>query len=337
MEAWQEARLAFEETLRLKPDYDAARHASIEVYQELGLTQEAVKILEEGIRISPDYWQFYFALGDIYLQQLDRPNAAIPIYRKGLQLNPSWAKGYGVLASSYMRIGNPSEAIHYYEKAQELAADLTGLEFNLAMAYLLNGDIHRGTQAMAALTPHDPEAMDFYLTWLDNAGSMYVGEPIKQGDIGKALNLVEPLLSPIMSVPMRKLNSEKVAQSLMLLAIQYRPIMDEYDVLEGYDVVIYLFELATQLDESNSGLRRYLAVMISNKGRYYNRRERYREGLTWAEKSIEVDNTYDDGWMTAFVCHSKLGNKHDCIYCAEQAARLGNAHAVQFLRQIGRY
>lgn len=327
---------ALKEAIRLKPDYGGARHVLSDALQQMERYDEAAGILEEGIRLSPGYWQLYFSLGDIQATELDQAQAAIQTYQKGLAINPSWAVGHRALGAAYFATEQYAQAISSLEMALRLDPNVSDTHSLLAWAHLLNGNIADGTRQSVIAVREEPVFLAIYLTWLESAGGEMLQSLGKRGRCTEALELLDLLTVPLQAARIGESRRTTVAQIYVKLWLWSSDIMNTYDVLEGYDAAIRLLEQALQLDESAvPRLRRTLAEVVSDKGRHFYRKGRCQEGLSWAEKAIEIDQTCDPAWATAAMCYQGLGKPRDALHCLEAAARLGNVEARNFLRQLG--
>jgi tetratricopeptide (TPR) repeat protein len=111
----EEASLAFEEAVRLNPDFLSARYNLFYALKALGRHEEA---LVHGESISSRnllYPDFYCTLGEVYLA-LSRFEDALKYVNKTLELNPHYARGHLLLSQIYEKEGNTHGALEELER-----------------------------------------------------------------------------------------------------------------------------------------------------------------------------------------------------------------------------
>jgi len=73
-----------------------------------------------AIKYNDKYDIAYNNLGVIYLDDLGRVNRAIELFRKAVEVNPSYALAHFNLARSISIIGDKIEAAKLYQQAQDI-------------------------------------------------------------------------------------------------------------------------------------------------------------------------------------------------------------------------
>jgi hypothetical protein len=66
--------------------------------------------------------------------KLNKFSCALEDAQACVRLKPTWAKGYSRLGSSLTKLGRAAEAVHHFERAQELDPDSSDIKQNLAHA-----------------------------------------------------------------------------------------------------------------------------------------------------------------------------------------------------------
>ena len=156
--------------------------------------QRALEAAEHALRLNPNQFHGYLALGEYYASiPLDFPRA-LQEYEKGLRLAPNRSELLGATAASEISVGRWDEAVQHFRRAQALdprsfvvarrlahcylrlrrypeaitasdraialAADNPGAFQNKVMAYLAMGDADRARElARAATKTYDPTAL----------------------------------------------------------------------------------------------------------------------------------------------------------------------------------
>jgi len=156
--------------------------------------QRALEAAEHALRLNPNQFHGYLALGEYYASvPLDFPRA-LQEYEKGLRLAPNSGELLGATAASEISVGRWDEAVQHFRRAQALdprsfvvarrlahcylrlrrypeaitasdraialAADNPGALQNKVMAYLAMGDADRARELVRAATKtYDPTAL----------------------------------------------------------------------------------------------------------------------------------------------------------------------------------
>ncbi|HVL16747.1 MAG TPA: protein kinase, partial [Gemmatimonadales bacterium] len=156
--------------------------------------QRALEAAEHALRLNPNQFHGYLALGEYYASiPLDFPRA-LQEYEKGLRLAPNRSELLGATAASEISVGRWDEAVQHFRRAQALdprsfvvarrlahcylrlrrypeaitasdraialAADNPGAFQNKVMAYLAMGDADRARELVRAATKtYDPTAL----------------------------------------------------------------------------------------------------------------------------------------------------------------------------------
>lgn len=116
--------------------YDAhmpLRDALVTIYLESDRYTNALSVLEDQLRLAPDYRRAKFNLGPVY-SQLGRQQEAIEVMTELLQVQTNNASLYANRASAYLGRGQITEAEADYRSALELSPSLT--------AYLGLGEVN---------------------------------------------------------------------------------------------------------------------------------------------------------------------------------------------------
>ncbi|MFQ5673156.1 MAG: tetratricopeptide repeat protein [Nitrospinales bacterium] len=108
------------------PD-DASAHYKLGLaYQQLGQYPEAIRELQEVLRLAPDHAKAKIALGKTYVllgrgeekyPRRFRPEEAVVKYKKIVTENPNDAEAHRLLGNAYLELGKYYQAIEAYKKA----------------------------------------------------------------------------------------------------------------------------------------------------------------------------------------------------------------------------
>lgn len=134
-----------------------------------GHVNEAVREIEESIRINPDSARPHYCLGVVYQAQ-NRMTDAINEYKAALRINPDIAEAHYNLGAIYGPQGRIKEAIHEFEEALRITPNDPEIHANLGMAYGEQGRVSDEVREYLTAIRLDPNlAMPHY-----NLGVTYV-------------------------------------------------------------------------------------------------------------------------------------------------------------------
>jgi tetratricopeptide (TPR) repeat protein len=89
-----------------------------------GRGDQAIALLTEGIRLSPQLWQAFQYRGELYLQQGYQAEAALQDFSEAIRLAPEEAHLYLLRAHAYSLLGDEASSRNDYASAAELEAGL---------------------------------------------------------------------------------------------------------------------------------------------------------------------------------------------------------------------
>jgi Flp pilus assembly protein TadD len=131
-----EAIHVLEEVVRLKPDYAPAHNNLGVALIRMGRLTEAIGHYEQALRINPDYLAAHNNLAAA-LMALGRAQEAIGHYEQALRINPDFAEAHCNLGLALEKLGRTPEAIQQYQQALRLQPDFAQAQTNLARARAL--------------------------------------------------------------------------------------------------------------------------------------------------------------------------------------------------------
>jgi len=131
---WPEARIAFQNSAKLKPGEPLARlYASIAT-QEIGDLDTALSMLRKVTTQFPDFPQGYYHFGEALLRA-GMIEEAGPAFQRLIVLAPRQWHGYAGLGDVKLRQGNYAEAAKLLAKAVESSSDAKRPHYLLGLAY----------------------------------------------------------------------------------------------------------------------------------------------------------------------------------------------------------
>jgi tetratricopeptide (TPR) repeat protein len=88
-----------------------------------GRSDQAIALLTEGIRLSPQLWQAYQYRGELYLQQGDQLDSAVRDFSEAIRLAPEEPHLYVLRGRVHSLLGDESAAQSDYARAAAVAGE----------------------------------------------------------------------------------------------------------------------------------------------------------------------------------------------------------------------
>ena len=129
-----------EEALRLKPNFPEAHNSLGNAYKAQGDLSAAVVSYRKALQLKPSFPEAYNNLGVALKEQGDFA-AAIASYQKALWLKPNYSEALNNLGNAFMRKGDLTAAIHVYKSALKLKPRSPGFFSSLGVALHALGDL----------------------------------------------------------------------------------------------------------------------------------------------------------------------------------------------------
>lgn len=162
--------LAIDEYIRSselnKKDYNMQLKTA-ELLKNTTRSQDAVRILNDLLKVKPDCCEASCILGDI-LYENENYMEAINVYLQALNYNPDKYELYYNLGMIYTRLNDFQNAKEYYEKAAELNSILYKAKYNLGQIALLYNELDEAEEKFMQAT-QDDELVDeayYYLAYV---------------------------------------------------------------------------------------------------------------------------------------------------------------------------
>jgi tetratricopeptide (TPR) repeat protein len=131
---YEESSKAFEQAIRLNPNFIEAYALLAAAYGLLGKYEESIKASKEAIRLKPDLLPAYNSLGGAYLQ-LHLYKEAIETYKHALVLKPDFIEAYVGLGAAYASQGLYRDSLDVAEQAIRFRPDYADAYRTLGVAY----------------------------------------------------------------------------------------------------------------------------------------------------------------------------------------------------------
>ncbi len=157
---WQEAEAAYQTIIKEQPEHADAWHLLGVLSLQLGNSENAIKLIEKAIELSPTTADFYCNCGEAYLAQ-KQYDIAIERYQRAIELKPEVAGAHNNLGNVFRQSGQTEPALACYKKALSLQPDFFIAHNNLGICAKEAGkaeDAVRHYEKAIALRPDYAEA-----------------------------------------------------------------------------------------------------------------------------------------------------------------------------------
>jgi tetratricopeptide (TPR) repeat protein len=126
-----DAILAFQKALSIKPDYAEAYNNIGNVLKDQDKMKEAIEAYNKALSIKPDYAEPFNNMGNAFRDQ-GRLNEAIKVYKKALSIKPDYAEAYNNMGIALKDQGKLEKAVEAFTKALAIKPDYAEAYRNLS-------------------------------------------------------------------------------------------------------------------------------------------------------------------------------------------------------------
>lgn len=141
-----EARSAYRKVLKQFPDQPDALHFLSRLYFQTGKFDDALKLLQRGIRIHDRHPLLHCMLGNIYRARGELPRA-IKFYQQSLERDRDLIEALIGLGMAYRDSGQPERAVEVYQQALNIDPGIAETHNNLGNVYKLMGRLNDAISA----------------------------------------------------------------------------------------------------------------------------------------------------------------------------------------------
>ena len=282
---------AYKQALRLKPDYIDARCMLAETYEGLKLYPKAIDVLEEGVRLSPVSWRLYAGLAEV---QRDTQQYALALknYEMAASLNPLRAVLYNCMGIMNQELGNEQAAFECFQRAVKADPNDPQIRGGLLVGYMHRKDLEGAAREAMKVLPSSRECVHDYAYFVANEGSDQIKVLGEQHRIREGLKLLNTIMAPFDSIDRSHPEAKLVAHAYQGVAYSTQIMRNEDRSIQAIDATIPLLQCAIQLDSAEPEYRNFLAILLSNKGRFLAVDGKWNEALTSMKQSVDTDPTW---------------------------------------------
>lgn len=155
----------YEETVRLDSQFPGARYNLGRVYLEAGDLERGIAEMREALRLHPDFPEASQALGMAYTEQ-GRVDEAVQYLKRALAIDPTLTVVRNHLGRLYLAQGRLDDAIDTFQALIERTPDVAEARHNLAVSYARQGSTEQAIAQFRAALRLRP---DFHAARIDLA------------------------------------------------------------------------------------------------------------------------------------------------------------------------
>jgi len=166
----QDAAEAYQQAIRIKPDFTEVHFNLGNVYTNLGRYQEAINAYRQAIKIKPDFKDVYYNLGNAYLA-LNRNQEAVESFNQAIKIKPDFEDAHFNLGTAYLNLGYYKEAIETYQQVLRIGSDSSEeIYCNLGVAFYNLGRYPEAIESLRQAVKIKPDYVDAHA----NLGFIYL-------------------------------------------------------------------------------------------------------------------------------------------------------------------
>jgi Flp pilus assembly protein TadD len=155
---------AYEQALRIDPDYVRAWSNLGVTYARSGQTAKAIEAGQQALRIDPDNARAWYGLGVAH-EHAGQTAKAIEAYQQAVRIDPDHAvSAWNSLGRAYVLIGQTAKAIEAFQQAVRIDPKNARAWSALGAVYKVNGQRSRMMEVYRRLKTVSPEAADEFFS-----------------------------------------------------------------------------------------------------------------------------------------------------------------------------
>jgi tetratricopeptide (TPR) repeat protein/SAM-dependent methyltransferase len=151
----EEARAAYTEIVKLRPEDAETWYALSNINGRLGRMEDVAECARRAIAIRPDFGEAHVNLGHVYLMQ-GRHDQALDQYRTAVAINPASPMVYFNMGNILKEQDKPEEAAEAYRRALHYEPSLIAVHNNLGTLLYEQGDYEQAAVEFRAAWELEP-------------------------------------------------------------------------------------------------------------------------------------------------------------------------------------
>ena len=175
-----EAIQAYNKAISIKPDYAEANYNVGVTLKEQGKLDEAIQAYIKAISIKPDYAEANYNVG-VTLKEQGKLDEAIQAYKKALSIKPDYAEAYNDMGVTLHDQSKLEEAIEAYKKALSIKPDYAEAHNNMGVTLQDQSKLEEAIAAYKKALSIKPDYAEAY----NNMGNAFK----EQGKLEEAIEV----------------------------------------------------------------------------------------------------------------------------------------------------
>ena len=257
---YKEARVEYEQTLRLDPSFDAARLSLAKALLEMGEDTAAIALVQDYTRRAPGDYEGHLVLGQAYRRHGDMAKAAEALGR-AVKMKPDSYEARYNLGIVFARSGDIDAATQQLEAAEKLNPLAPGAHYELSLIYARQRDPDRSkgeTQAFEQARAATQAARTFDLLGLKGDDFLRKGDARSAAQAYREaikVNPNDPGMHYNVSLALAQLGDKQGEKQELERAIQLGP-----NVAEPYNQLGTLYMEEGRSDEAEKEFKSAIAL-----------------------------------------------------------------------------
>jgi tetratricopeptide (TPR) repeat protein len=273
----------------------SALWAKYQKEKDPAIADRATRAVLEALRLDPNHWQVYYALGDMRLRT-GQTEQAVRAIQQALALQPDSDDAHRLLGRIYITQQRYEDAKEELRQAIRIRPADWLNSYYLGYASFQQGKYEEALDVFRRTTELQPTAPNVYMM----LGTTYQ----MLGDTQQAIGNYE--------------HSVRLGPN----ANAYANLAFAYFQAERYQDAIGAYEAALEREPSRASLHRDLADILQHVGRTRDARARYQEAIELARHDLSVNPADADGVGLIALCEARLGRRLDAERHAAEAVAL---------------
>jgi tetratricopeptide (TPR) repeat protein len=265
---------------------------------------EAIKYLNDALRIKPDFADAHNNIGAALVRQ-EKFDEAIQHLTEALQINPASAEAHANLGFAFAKMGDDKQAIEHYLASLQIDPAQPETQFNLANSFMKKGELDRAVL-------HYQQALNLKSDYLE-ARSNLAKALANQGKLQQAIEHWQQLLQTNPNEP-----------------VVHNNLATAYYRLGDFDKAISHWQNALRLNPDNVSVLGKLAWLLAtcNNPKYRNPNR----AVELAENACKLTSYNNPGLLDILAAaYAASGKFDDAVKTAQKALAIATVTAQKDL------
>lgn len=170
------AALHYSRAFELKPDFELACRDTCRALFQLGRVAEAGKLIAAGLTLNPNFADFHFYQGNLYLAE-NLLDSALVSYRSAINLGADYPALHGFVGGILLQKNEIHTALTHLQRAVQLDPGNTEAHHDLGVVFHRLGLIEQAIQQQRIAVAQDPDLLQAHSCLLFALSFVVGGKP----------------------------------------------------------------------------------------------------------------------------------------------------------------